>query len=1060
MAGKEKRKEPHQPERTTKPKAQSETGSRSEHPEQRRAEQEEERTLKERAPEEPTAFEGAAQERSVPQREDKNVLKAVGPSRAAMEEGPFPIVGIGASAGGLEALEAFFDAVPDDSGLAFVVITHTDPEHESMLPDLLRRKTKISVKVIEEGMAAEPNTVYLPPSDRDPVLETGMFSLKKRPAKSKLHMPVDLFLKHLAEDRGELAACVILSGTGTDGTRGVRLIKEKAGLTVAQSPDSARHAGMPKSAMETGLVDYVLSPSEIPQSLEEYFKHPVAIRRKSEEGKGKKEPDPLRRILTFLAARTRHDFSCYKENTLVRRIEHRMTITRNQKASDYLGLLQRDPKEVGALFQDLLIGVTSFFRDPEAFTFLKERVLPKVISEKDHRSLRVWIPGCATGEEAYSVAMVLQECLEEREISREVQVFATDIDAKAIEKGRLGTYVQNIVSDVSPERLKRFFIKEESHYRLKSDIRELVVFAVQNVLADPPFSNLDLLVCRNLLIYLKPEAQSRLIPLFHYAIREGGILFLGTSEGVGRYHDLFEPLNKQCSIYRKKNHLMPQPVQFPTARWLEKSGEEPPAGRKPDQPVQSVKGAVEKVLMAEHTPPCVVVDQKGEILHFHGRTGKYLEQPPGEPTNQIADMAREGLRFAVLSALRRVNEESREIREKDVRVKTNHAYQRIDLVVKRISEPPLKDCRLVVFEALPEPEVALQKSEGRLPGEEDTQRAAELEKELMRVREDYRSAIEELQSSNEELRSTNEEIHSSNEELQSTNEELESSREELQSLNEELNTVNSELFNKIVEVKNAYNAINSVLNSTRIAIVFLDNDLRLRRFTPEATRLLNLIDADVGRPLDHITHNLECDDLAERARQVLKTFTPIDEEIRSSDGHWYRTRIMVYRPEERVVEGVVLTFIDIDAQKKAQKELAEMSEKALSSAKRFAESIVDTVRESLLVLDSRMRVVTANRSFYDTFRTTADETEGKGLFELGNRQWDIPALRKLLQEIIEQDKSFQDYLVEHRFPEIGFKRILLNARMLHEEDKKGARILLAMEDLTGLPTLSREEKSE
>ncbi len=1060
MAGREKREKPHQPKKTTEPKAQSETSSRGAHPEQRRAEQEEERTLKERAPEEPTAFDGEAQERSVPQREDKNALKAVGPSRAAMEEGQFPIVGIGASAGGLKALEAFFDAVADDSGLAFVVITHTDPDHESMLPDLLRRKTKIPVKLIEEGMAAEPNTVYLPPSNRDPVLERGVFSLKKRPARSKLHMPVDLFLKHLAEDRGELAACVILSGTGTDGTQGVRLIKEKAGLTVAQSPDSAQHGGMPKSAMETGMVDDVLTPSEIPGRLSEYFKHPVAIRDKPEEGKEKKEPDHLRRILTFLATRTRHDFSFYKENTVIRRIERRMTVTRSRNASEYLGRLQQDPKEVRALFQDLLIGVTSFFRDPEAFIFLKEQVLPDLISQKDHEALRVWIPGCATGEEAYSVAIVLQECLEEKEISRDVQIFATDIDAKAIEKARLGTYVQNIVSDVNTERLKRFFTKEGSQYRLKSDIRELVVFAVQNVLADPPFSKLDLLVCRNLLIYLKPEAQSRLIPLFHYSIRNGGILFLGTSEGVGRYHDSFEPLSKQNSIYRKKNHLDRRQVQFPTARWPERTGEGPAAGRKPDKPEQSVRGAVEKVLMEEYTPACVVVDQKGEILHFHGRTGKYLEQPAGEPTIQIADMAREGLRFALLSALRRVDEENPEIREKDVRVKTNHAYRRIDLVVKRISEPPLKDCRLVVFEELPEPEVPEQKPESRLPGEEDTQRAAALEKELMRVREDYRSAMEELQSSNEELRSTNEEVHSSNEELQSTNEELESSREELQSLNEELSTVNSELFNKIVEVKDGYNAINAVLNNTRIAIVFLDNDLRLRRFTPEATRLLNLIDSDVGRPLDHITHNLEYDDLAEKARQVLKTFTSIDEEIRSSDGHWYRARIMVYRPEEHVIEGVVLTFIDIDAQKMAQKKLEEINEKALSSAKRFAESIVDTVRESLLVLDSRMRVVTANRKFYHTFRTTAHETEGKGFFELGNRQWDIPALRKLLQEIIEQNKSFQDYFVEHRFPEIGFKRILLNARMLQEEDKKEAQILLAMEDISGLPAPSREEKSE
>ncbi len=1041
MADKDKKKGPVLPKKVTGSRGgQKRTSEGNKSPEQRPAKREKRPVLQEKEPREPEPSE----------RTHETEPEAKDLSSGAMDNGRFPVVGIGASAGGLEALETLFEAAPADSGLAFVVITHTDPAHHSLLPDLIKRKSKIAVKVIEEGMPLEPDTVYLPPSDRDPVLHHGVFSLKTRPDRTEIHMPVDLFMKHLAEQCGELAAGIILSGTGTDGTQGLRMIKEKAGLAVAQSPDSARHTGMPRSAIETGLVDYVLSPAEMPQRLIQYFRHPAAIQH-TPEAEGQKEPDPLRRILAFLANRTRHDFSLYKENTLVRRIEHRMTINRSRNTLDYLDLLHREPEEVRLLFQDLLIGVTNFFRDPEAFDLLKQQVLSDLVSRPGTEALRVWIPGCATGEEAYSTAILLLECLEERDISRELQIFGTDIDARAIDKARTGVYVQNIVSDVSPERLKRFFTKEGNYYRLKSDIRERVVFAEQNILVDPPFSKLDLLVCRNLLIYLKPEAQNRLIPLFHYALKSEGFLFLGSSESVGRYLDLFEPVSKQYSIYRTRNHLVRRVVEFPTSKRLERSVEEPEAAGQPERSGLNRGRAVEKVLMQEHTPACVLVNQRGEILYYHGRTGKYLEPAPGQPSLQIGDMAREGLRFPILSALRRVNQEHREIREKKVRVKTNHEYQQIDLVVKGFDEPPLQGCRLVIFEELPEPPQSDQEPESRRTGKKDSQLAAELEAELMRVRQDYRSAMEELQASNEELQSTNEELNSSNEELQSTNEELESSREELQSLNEELNTVNSELVGKMGELRETYRAVNSVLNNTRIAIVFLDNELRLTRFTPEATRLLNLIGSDVGRPLDHIAHNLEYDDLAKTARQVLKTLSGVDEEIRSKDGHWYHMRIMVHRPDEHAIEGVVLTFVNIDAQKKSQEELEKMSAKAVSSAERFAENIVDTVRESLLVLDSQMRVVTANRGFYDTFRTTSDKTEKNNLFELGSRQWDIPELRKLLHEIIEQDKSFQDYLVEHRFPEIGFKRMLLNARLLRDEGGNEDRLLLAIEDVTEVP---------
>ena len=1049
MPGREKT--PRQKKKKAPDNREPEAAARRKHPDQKQAEQEEKRTLKEKKARTSRASKPGVKERPTSENEKETTPEAETPSGEDTEKRRIPIVAVGASAGGLEALERFFDSVPDDSGMTFVVITHTSPEHESMLPGLIKRKSKIPVEVIRDDMPAEPNIIYLPPSDRDPILEKGVFSLKKRPAKSEIHLPVNLFLRYLAQERGEFAACVILSGTGTDGTLGLRQIKENGGLAVAQSPDSARHTGMPRSAIDTGLVDVVAAPSEMPDHLMRYFKHPGTVRLMPEEDK---ETDPLRRILIFLATRTQHDFSLYKENTLIRRIERRMTINRSENGPDYIELLRRDPDEVRALFQDLLIGVTSFFRDPEAFAFIKQTVLPDLVSRTNNDPLRIWIPGCATGEEAYSVAILLKEFMEEKEIRRDAQVFGTDIDGRAIEKARFGLYLQNIVSDVSPERLKRFFIREESRYRVVSDIRGMVVFAEQNLLSDPPFSRLDLLVCRNLLIYLKPEAQNRLIPLFHYALRESGVLFLGNAESVGRYHDHFEPVSKHHSIYRRQNHRIHPMIEFPPAKRLRKFDEKTEAGKEQEK---GIREAVEKFLIQAHTPACVVVNRMGEILHFHGRTSRYLEQPGGEPTVLIFDLAREGLRVALLSALRRAEKDKEEIREKDVRVKVDHEFRRIELVIKSFSRPPLTDCRLVIFEELPESVGSGPQAADHETGGKDTRRENELEEELMRVRQDYRSAMEEIQTANEELRSSNEELHSSNEELQSTNEELESSREELQSLNEELNTVNSELNSKIEDLHEAYNAVSSVLNSTRIAIVFLDNELRIKRFTPEATQLLNLIDSDVGRPLDHISHKMEYENLLEKVSQVMKNLSSIDEEILTRDGHWYRMRIMVYRTEKHIIEGVVLTFINIDAQKKAQEKLEKMSSEAVSSALRFAENIVDTIRESLVVLDGRMRVVKANRSFYQTFRTAEKEIMGKRFFELGSGQWDIPELKKLLQEIVVHNKTFQDYPVAHRFPDVGFKRMMLNARMLREENKKEDRILLAIEDITENPEASPEE---
>jgi len=529
-------------------------------------------------------------------------------------------------------------------------------------------------------------------------------------------------------------------------------------------------------------------------------------------------------------------------------------------------------------------------------------------------------------------------------------------------------------------------------------------------------------------------------------------LFLGNSETVSRYPELFETLSKPSSIYRKKDSALTPQIEFPTGKMQAEADSEDRKARPEKEKAEpsSVAQAAEKELIKKHTPACAIVNRSGEIIHIHGRTGKYLEPAEGKATLRIIDMAREGLRYALLSALRRADDQDAPIHENNLRVKTNGEYQWLDLTVKKLKQAPLKDCLMVVFEDLPPSRsAAAEEGAGQEPATEvETRKEADLEQELTRLRHDYRGALEELESSNEELRSVNEELQSSNEELQSTNEELESSREELQSLNEELNTVNSELHSKVEQLYDAYAAITNVLNSTRIAIVFLDNDLRVQRFTEEAAQLINLIQTDIGRPIDHIKHNLDSDGLTEKAREVLKTLATYEDEVQTAAGHWYRLTIMAHRTAENVIEGVVLTFVDIDAQKEAQEHVARLKDREVAAAKRFGESIIDTVRESLLVLDEKMRVLTANRRFYETFKTTAGLTEGKELFHIGDGQWDIAPLRKILQEIVQYGRSFEDFKVEHRFPEIGYRQMLLNGRLLREEDKGEIKILLAIEDVS------------
>mgnify|MGYP006285255839 CR=1 FL=1 len=853
------------------------------------------------------------------------------PKRKPPGTNAFPVVCLGASAGGLQSLEAFLSNVPDQIGMAFVVISHTDPERTSLLPDILRRTSGIPVIITEEGMVPEQNTVYLPPSNRDLVMDRGKFHLKDIERKDGLHLPIDRFLESLSKAWGKRSGCVILSGTGTDGTHGLRSIKEAGGVTLAETKSSAGHFGMPQSAIETGMVDFILEPGRMPGRLIDYFEHPVTLQDTAEVGGGVKDgkqiPESLHQIIQLLAENTGHDFSHYKKNTLIRRIERRMSVTRSKTAAQYLDYLRRNDQEGEALFQDLLIGVTEFFRDPETFILLKEKALPALFSRRDENAeLRAWFAGCATGEEVYSAAIVICEYLEEHGIQCPVQLFGTDIDPKAIDKARQGVYLQNIAAQVSPERLQRFFSRDGDRYRVEKEIREPVVFAVQDILRDPPFTQLDLIFCRNLLIYLEPEAQNRLIPILHYSLKPEGLLVLGSSESTGGFAGFFTMLDKRQSLYQKKEGpVAARPaIEFPVRgkRPEQRAHYNPPGSHEKPQVSSDIAQATESLLLKKHTPSCVIVDPAGRILHVHGRTGKYLELPAGKQDLDVSNMARQGLQFDLSSALRRASASKREIRRRGIRVKTNGEFEGIDLTVTPLSEPsPLENTFMILFEETRGPsETPAAKGPEQDEADPEPRPNMALEQELMNLQEDYKSALEALKTSNEEMRSTNEE-------LQSSNEELESSREELQSLNEELSTVNAELQNKNEALSEAYLSITDVLNSTKIAIVFLNNDLTVKRFTPEAAGLINLIETDIGRPISHISHNLKIDDLPQRVKSVADTLSAVEDEVQTRDGHWYRMCIMIHRKKDNRIEGTVLTFIDIDAQKKAQTELGRAGEK-------------------------------------------------------------------------------------------------------------------------------------
>ena len=831
------------------------------------------------------------------------------------------VVGIGASAGGLEAFEQFFSQIPPDTGLAFIIVQHLDPTGHSSLPQILSRFTTMPIMVASDGLHIEPNSVYLLPPNKFMTIKSGALHLEEPSQPPGLRLSIDFFFRSLASEMGPDAICVILSGTGTDGTLGLRVIKAALGTVFVQDPESAKYDGMPRSAIETGLADFILKPGDIPGKLVLFIGHLLVNDQKLSIA-SKEAEEPMKQIFSILRMRTGHDFMHYKQTTIRRRLQRRMSVNQIDDIAQYALLLKDSEVEVKALLKDFLISVTSFFRDTEAFEALKFRLKELIQGKPSYGDLRVWVAGCATGEEVYSIAILVHESLDEHNNHSQVQVYGTDIDIDALRIARTGKYPVNIAADITPDRLKRYFIKEnDNYYRVNKEIRETIIFAPQNFIKDPPFSRMDLICCRNLLIYLESDLQKRLFPIMHYALKPGGLLFLGSSETVGEPSDLFTIIDKKWKIYQKRNSVNPtEHFRFPAASAV--------SGQVKTSTVQqtinpTIQELSERIFLDIYAPTFAVIDDKYHLVYVRGRTGSFLEIVSGQPSLSILDLARDELRTGLASAIRVAKLEKRMVIQEGLKVKTNGHLQIVNLTVAPITGPnlPLGHLMVIFQEA------------GVIPCDSDMKQSAkglkwvkDIENELKLTQESLHTTVEDLEASNEELKSANEELQSNNEELQSSNEELDTSREELQSLNEELTTLNAELQDKNEQLFKANDDLKNFLNRTDIAIVFLDEDLRIRSFTPATFDIFNIRDIDTGRPLSEITSRLDYDNVILDAHEVLRTLRPIESEVQRKDGTWYKMRILPYLTAQNVVSGLVISFLDFDDEKKAINDLKNINQ--------------------------------------------------------------------------------------------------------------------------------------
>jgi two-component system CheB/CheR fusion protein len=959
--------------------------------------------------------------------------------------GYFPIVGIGASAGGLEAFEGFFKACPADTGMSFVLVSHLSPDHQSLLSEILQRRTSMPVTQVIDQNKVEPNHVYVIPPDRDMIIHNCVLHLSKSEVPHGQRLPIDCFFRSLADEQAERAVGIILSGTASDGTLGLRAILGVGGVCMVQTPATAKYDGMPQSAINAGYATHILNVEAMPAILIELSRQ-SAYRMKVPQLLTNDKLNSLNQILQQIRNITGHNFSLYKKSTITRRIERRMALHHINDFTVYLRFLKKSPSEVHTLFKELLINVTSFFRDAEAFAVLKRDILPALLVNKpEDYVIRVWVAGCASGEEAYSIAMVLREWMDEAHQYFKVQIYATDLDELSINRARTGSYLVSIEQDVTPERLKRFFTADDYGYRINKDIREMVVFAVQSVIKDPPFTRLDLLSCRNLMIYLEQEQQDKLIPIFHYALKPNGVLLLSNSESIANHTSLFKPLNRKWKFYQASKTAtklsltaigsltMPPPTTPEVQKIL-------PAKKT----VINVADLSNRMLLNSYAPASVTTDAMGNILYVHGDTNRYLRTPSGPVTTNVVEMAHNDLHIPLETALQAAMQGESTL-SREVTLNTRENVLRMILSLRLLPLPTSESnaderLRLISFQELPRLPTAKRGRSKLVSTSEEHRRIELLERNLAYASEKQQAVIDEQQATNEELKSANEELQSTNEELQSSNEELETSKEELQSLNEETITVNSELNSKIEQLSVLQNDLKNLMDSVNTGIVFLDYHLNIRSYTREAVKAYCLIASDVGRPLSDITSNLQGESLLVEMHKVLATLIPCEREVQSKDGAWYLARMQPYRTLDHTIDGLVISLTDIDTLHKAEAEKLN----ALQLLHVLSQGIVDTVIEPLIIMDADLQVISASRAFFQHFKVTPEETVGHKIYTLGNGQWDIPALRDLLEDILPKRQTMEGFEMEHKFPELGMRHMVLNARRIKTELGDTELILLAM----------------
>ncbi len=973
------------------------------------------------------------------------------------------VVGIGASAGGLEALTLFLKNLPENTGMAFIYIQHLDPTHESMLTPILSRVSPVLVREARNGVVIMPDTLYVIPPNKSMLITKGTLRLATRIKGSTGLASIDNFFRSLAKDQKECGIGVILSGNASDGARGLRAIKEEGGTTFVQEEDSAKYSSMPHQAIALGDVDFVLPPDGIAKEIAQISRQPrtphlrprLHIQDKSEQMFDKDdEKKAFSEIVALLNAENGVNFDQYKPMTVKRRIARRMALQRCESLSMYVTFLKKNPKEVGDLFQDILINVTEFFRDREVFDYLKTKIFPKLVKDRTNdEPVRMWVAGCATGEEVYSLAIAFIEFLSKSKLHVPVQIFGTDLSDKCIDKARRGIYSPSIATSVSKERLQRFFLPVEERYQVSKTIRDMCVFAKQNIMNDPPFSRIDVVSCRNVLIYLDRTAQKRIIPMFHYALRPSGYLVLGKSEGIGEFSDLFSVNDKTHKIYAKKSvtqlpHLeaysAPRSKPAPTRR---SHTPKDPQEISPPIPAVASSEIDQAILSSSAIPACVVVDSALEIVQFRGDLAPYLQLPTGRATLNILKIAKEDLTIELRRALAEAKKENRVTVAGDITTGKSGKRTTVDIEVIPIARKGAGDRRfLVVFRTPRVVEKEEEEVQGKTKGK-DGQREKRLvrEKERLQIqletaKEQLRTVIEEQEVTSEEFQSANEEVLSSNEELQSINEEIETTKEELQSTNEELITVNEELQVRNAELGVTNSDLLNVLSGTNVPIIIVDKELIIRRLTPITKKSFRIISSDLGRSIADIKLPVKFPDLRKMIRGVTDTVEPKSEEVVDEQGNWYTLWVRPYLTQDNKADGAIITLMDINEVKLAQ--LAQ--ELALA----YVKGILGTMREPLLVLDKKLRVKSANNAFYSKFKMSPTETEGLSLHELGNGEWDTLKIRELLEKVIPQKKTIQDFEVDFNFPRIGRLTMSVNAHRLTNEGPHEESILLVMEDIT------------